>query len=590
MVRLPRLFGKKRGDRRTGSPEWGRFTEALLSTGLLLAGLLHGFIVLAGIVRPTWRIGFGVPMNDAAPSPASLWLWLLGLLLPVVLVVMGATGLVRSFRGWGRSEERRAAMGRLPDLLAPVAGAVEADNLPSVPAFDHLTNSPGTTLAFRLPTENADGWSLFVAGLFAVSWNAMLVVFVVGGALGMRSESSDPLLAMIVIVFAAVGIGAILLFIRRFLEAYTIGPTNLEVSTMPLEPGDRCVLRLTQAGTCTLDSLSVFFEQEEQSTYRQGTDIRIERRVVARLPVTTWQDLRIGPASRFDGDAAFTVPSSAMHSFVSDHNGVSWRLVVEGEMSQPSSRRFFPFPTLRRFAHAFPVVVTPSGFRDSLAKRQAVDSDAQRAASARPTTDSGRSTSRPPVVVERPMPGSFDPRREVRVLVAFDRASKNYSTGESVTIHYVVDGLGADAIEGVERSVLWYTEGKGDEDLGVVQFERIGFRGRGSMSWGSSNLDPAPAKAIEMISPRVSDEPSPLASGSLSVRLPVSPLSYEGIIVKVSWCVRIRVFFARNAGPFGSRSDGSFTRPQPPRDFVSEHVFQVGKLPPVGFLSEMLTA
>ena len=110
------------------------------------------------------------------------------------------------------------------------------------------------------------------------------------------------------------------------------------------------------------------------------------------------------------------------------------------------------------------------------------------------------------------------------------------------------------------------------------------------MSWGSSNLDPAPAKAIEMISPRVSDEPSPFASGSLSVHLPVSPLSYEGIIVKVSWCVRIRVFFARNAGPFGSRSDGSFTRPQPPRDFVSEHVFQVGKLPPVGFLSEMLTA
>jgi hypothetical protein len=44
--------------------------------------------------------------------------------------------------------------------------------------------------------------------------------------------------------------------------------------------------------------------------------------------------------------------------------------------------------------------------------------------------------------------------------------------------------------------------------------------------------------------------------------LPQSPLSYEGLIVKVRWCVRVRLFF-----------DGS-------RDFVSEHVFVLGRIPP----------
>jgi hypothetical protein len=39
-------------------------------------------------------------------------------------------------------------------------------------------------------------------------------------------------------------------------------------------------------------------------------------------------------------------------------------------------------------------------------------------------------------------------------------------------------------------------------------------------------------------------------------------LSYEGVIVKIRWCVRLRVFFESG------------------RDHVSEHVFTVGRVPP----------
>lgn len=123
-----------------------------------------------------------------------------------------------------------------------------------------------------------------------------------------------------------------------------------------------------------------------------------------------------------------------------------------------------------------------------------------------------------------------------RVTVHFDRLDRSYSPLESLAVRYETSGLAADDVpRAVEHSVLWYTEGKGEEDLGVHFFERVG--------------DP--------------ERLPPAAPGSrFDVVLPASPLSYEGVIVKVRWCVRVRYFFTGG------------------RDFVSEHEFTVGHVPP----------
>ena len=71
----------------------------------------------------------------------------------------------------------------------------------------------------------------------------------------------------------------------------------------------------------------------------------------------------------------------------------------------------------------------------------------------------------------------------------------------------------------MEVSVLWHTEGKGDEDLAVHDFRRL----------SAENGDP--------IDPR--------RPGRFSTVLPNSPLSYRGVIVKIRWCVRVRVFLTR---------------------------------------------
>jgi hypothetical protein len=117
----------------------------------------------------------------------------------------------------------------------------------------------------------------------------------------------------------------------------------------------------------------------------------------------------------------------------------------------------------------------------------------------------------------------------------FSRPDRGYSPGEALGVRYRVRGLGEERIKAIEHAVAWYTEGKGEEDLGVHFFERI--------------------EDAERFASAVDET-------LLEVTLPESPLSYEGLIVKIRWCIRVRVFF-----------EGG-------RDFISEHVFDVGTVPP----------
>lgn len=123
-----------------------------------------------------------------------------------------------------------------------------------------------------------------------------------------------------------------------------------------------------------------------------------------------------------------------------------------------------------------------------------------------------------------------------RIVAHFDRPDRCYDPLAAIVVSYEAAGLpDNDAVRAVEHSILWYTEGKGEEDLGVHFFERVVDRSR---------------------------LPPQAATGAFATRLPASPLTYEGMIVKIRWCVRVRLFFA----------DG--------RDFVSEHEFTMGSVPP----------
>jgi len=124
------------------------------------------------------------------------------------------------------------------------------------------------------------------------------------------------------------------------------------------------------------------------------------------------------------------------------------------------------------------------------------------------------------------------------VNVRFDADAEVFAPGETLAGDYRVGGVRPDELRAVELSVLWHTEGKGDEDLSVHEFAR--------RSAEEGHL-PEPGERVRF-----------------ETKLPLSPLSYDGAIVKILWCVRVRVFL------------------QGGKEVVGERRFRLGRVPPVG--------
>ncbi len=106
--------------------------------------------------------------------------------------------------------------------------------------------------------------------------------------------------------------------------------------------------------------------------------------------------------------------------------------------------------------------------------------------------------------------------REPEIVIHFDDDRRLYQSGEPLAGHFEMDPLLVADAQAVELSVLWYTEGQGDEDLAVHHFQRFSAEGDRSLR----------------------------GPQCFSTLLPNSPLSYDGILVRIYWTVRVRVFLA----------------------------------------------
>jgi len=114
---------------------------------------------------------------------------------------------------------------------------------------------------------------------------------------------------------------------------------------------------------------------------------------------------------------------------------------------------------------------------------------------------------------------------------------RSFSAGDELVFEYQIDAIDPADIQAVEASVVWFTEGKGEEDMGVHFFER-------RVPADAADGDLRPMRHVR-------------------TRLPASPLTYHGAILTILWCVRLRLFVRRG------------------REFVLEQGFTLGAVPPV---------
>jgi hypothetical protein len=126
---------------------------------------------------------------------------------------------------------------------------------------------------------------------------------------------------------------------------------------------------------------------------------------------------------------------------------------------------------------------------------------------------------------------------EPNILIRFDGDGSTYLPGETLSGQYRIEPAESCRLKAIEISVLWHTEGKGDEDMAVHEF------------WRRDEDDGFP---LDIRRPE-----------RFSTVLPNSPLSYDGQIVKIRWCVRVRAF------------------PYHGKEILSEKSFQLGSVPAV---------
>jgi len=124
---------------------------------------------------------------------------------------------------------------------------------------------------------------------------------------------------------------------------------------------------------------------------------------------------------------------------------------------------------------------------------------------------------------------------EPRVSIQLDGNGRVYQPGDTLSGGYELESILSGDVSAVEVSVLWHTEGKGTEDLEVHDFQRF--------------------------STEDGDWLVPGRRGRFKTTLPNSPLSYDGLIVKLRWCVRVRVFLRRG------------------KEVVGEMAFRLGDVP-----------
>jgi hypothetical protein len=113
------------------------------------------------------------------------------------------------------------------------------------------------------------------------------------------------------------------------------------------------------------------------------------------------------------------------------------------------------------------------------------------------------------------------------ITIRLDGNGRIYRPGETLSGEYRLESIPREQIQAIEVSVLWYSEGKGDEDLEVHEFWR---------------RDTAEG---ELGDPQRPDR--------FSTTLPQSPLSYEGQIIQIHWCVRVRAFLQRGRQVLGEK-------------------------------------
>ena len=275
--------------------------------------IILGFKI--GEVYPCWYETAN-PGNVILKRDTSIWGWLF-LSVTLALVMFGLAGL-----GW---LARRRSVSR-ENLGRPIN---HNNRFPTVPASREINESPGTELAYRLPTVVSPVIQSVFGIVLAVLWNLVSVCFL-AYAFSIGEDLLDMVIAVLFgLVFCGIGLVSLGWFCWRFWQIQLTGATLVEISDHPVTPNRKYRVALSQNGYLFARFYNINLVCEETARYRQGTDTLTNVKEVFSLPLFSKTDFLVPSGQTFREEFFMKVPMGAMHSFSTESNAVSWNIVVE---------------------------------------------------------------------------------------------------------------------------------------------------------------------------------------------------------------------------------------------------------------------
>lgn len=326
------------------------------------AGIIEAGFAAALFFTGVTLLALNVTLSIINRSPDdSTTYFAICVLLSVALIGIGVGWIARLLWHVGVSAERRGA-------IAAGAGEIEIlnelqqrrEDLPTVPR-DRRVPVQGRVLPFRMTPSPRNVWGMISSAIFSIIAICLITILILvcaksfgfgdkwvafGERIAPNQLGRIPDLPWVAVAFLVAMLPAaawsIYHFFRQLLKLAGIGPTSIELSQYPLQPGDSVNAFISQTGRVRLKLLDVDLICQEVVTYNQGTDIRTESVIVYEHRLLRRRGVSLETGSSFETQVEFEIPEDAMHSFNSTNNRVQWKIVVTAKARKwPRLRRTF---------------------------------------------------------------------------------------------------------------------------------------------------------------------------------------------------------------------------------------------------------
>ncbi len=347
MPRFPRPWSKKRGKRIAGVALRGVAGEAAFYVGLFLLGVFGLSLVLISQFAPERA-------PDVSPEAlaSDVGTWIFGI-LSLAAIGSGAGRLIFRLMTLGASNERRSAMkSRASSLeISPAADdSSQLPRLPTVPRGRSMTDSPGERLRYRLAPKSAQSAELAGPATLALLWNAVWFVLLAVVISGFWYGRPRWILAGLLLPFAGIGWWSFRFFLMQLKQQAGVGQTIVEISDHPLVPGQQFQLFVSQTGRLRLKRIRVQLTCEEETFYRQGTDVRVERHEAFKQELHRQSNVRVDPQAPWEQQLRAR-SSRKRHAFlcrVRTMPSAGRSLSLESRVRGHRSAEVFPSSSIRR--------------------------------------------------------------------------------------------------------------------------------------------------------------------------------------------------------------------------------------------------